>query len=136
MRALVTEDMEQQVSWLRGIFPVDDADATTFASVSKVLAFSEADYVIPFGGVAAAKHVVILASQEVSIKLNGIGAPAIPIRPTPPVDAEDVLSDVQLISRPGMLLLAATRVTSIHATNPSGSVTAAFTVFLIGEAAA
>lgn len=137
IRALISEDLEQikpifgLAKWAVDDF--DEATASTFSSHRKELAAAQADYVVPFGGVTSASIAVILAYQEIHVKLGGIGQVAIPIVPKAAVGPADVLSNLQRYDQPGLFLLRG-KLASIHVTNPSSTVAASFFVALVGEA--
>jgi hypothetical protein len=99
------------------------------------LAESAADYVVPFGSVAKASFVLILADQEITVKLDGIGQTAIPLRPILASAVTEPLSSVQESDQPGILLLRG-RLSTLHASNPSAAAKAKFFYLIVGEAAA
>lgn len=133
--ALVSEDVEQADKVLERVLPVDDADATasTFGAITKVLDPLEALYLVPMGGVTAASYVLVVADQEVEVRLNGSGSEPVPLRPKAAVAASELLSETQRAPRPGVMCLVGTDVTSIHLSNPTSDEARAF-VMVIGEA--
>jgi len=133
IRALISEDDEQLDALLKGKWAIDDASSSTFSSHRQTLVAAQADYAVPFGAVTDASIVLILAYQDIEVKLDGIGQASIPISALPAVVASDILSNLQRYDQPGLFLLTGS-LSSIHVTNPSSTETASFYVALVGEA--
>lgn len=112
---------------------LDDDAHDKFHSEHLTLLAGATDQVFAFGGVTSAAAVLILAWDTVSVKLNGIGAPAVQVRPIA-ADADGTpLSVYQKEDQPGIVLWYG-KVDSIHLTNPSGTDTATVFVALLGNA--
>jgi hypothetical protein len=136
--AVVSEDLDQLENLLEGAWVIDDSSESStgrFASHSRILATEEEDYLVPLGDVSAASYVVILAYQEVEVKLNGAGGPSTTLRPKlASEDPSAVLSEAQRHDRPGFLVVASGLVSSIHITNPSTTETARIFAAAVGNA--
>jgi hypothetical protein len=136
LRALISEDDAQLQKYLDECWSYDDNDpstASTYGGGRYVLAPSAADVVVAFGGVTAASQVLVIATQEVSLKINGIGNSAVRVRPVLKASTS-ALSTLQKLDQPGVVAWRG-MVTSLHLGNPSSSLPATVFVALVGEAA-
>lgn len=135
LAALISADVEQVQRLFAGSYRIDDsiADLKNFASHVKTLDPSAVDYAVPFGAVTSAAYLVFLAYAPVTVRLNGIGSPAMTVGPVPAASAASVLSSVQRFDQPGWIVWGSGAITSLHVSNPSSSVAASFAAFLVGE---
>jgi len=137
LQALVSQDSDQRHRLLDQFTSFDDTDpatSATFQSSRFGLPALASDVVYDFGGVAAASMVLIIAYQDITVKLDGIGSPAIPIRMTPAKVAGQVLSNLQKFDQPGVVLWRG-KVTSLHFGNLNAVDSAEVFVALVGDAA-
>ena len=137
VQTLVSQDSDQRHQLLDQFTSFDDSDPTTSATYQSSrlsLAALAADVVFDFGGVTAASMVFIIAYQDVTVKLNGIGSPAIPIRMIPATVNSQVLSNLQKFDQPGVVLWRG-KVTSLHFGNLNAIDPAEVFVALVGNAA-
>lgn len=136
LAALVSEDNEQLRRLMdhRVAFDDNDADKSkTFHAEVFTLAASAANVQVPFGGVTAASLMIIIAEDDVSVRLNANDAPLLPVRITPAPQTTKITSVLQKADQPGIVIWRG-RVDSIYLTNPSSSATARVYVALVGEA--
>lgn len=135
LAVLLTDDNDQINELLNRVWQQDytDAEILKEARHNLVLGLSESDYSVPFGKITAASVLVIIAKQEVRVKLNGTGNAAIRIIPTLASSISSPISNIQKADQPGMLFLAKTNLTSVHLTNPSAAATAECLVLLLGD---
>lgn len=132
----VTKDLDQRQSLVEQSITFDDSDVTTsseFTSQFIELAASATDVAFAFGGVSSASTVMIVADQEVTVKFNGTGNAAIPVRPVPAVPSGAILSQFQKFDQPGVVLWRG-KVASIHLGNPSSTTVAKVFVAITGNA--
>lgn len=136
LKLLVTEDDAQEQKVIDQLLTFDDSVLSSVAEFGyRTLAASASDQAFAFGGVTRASTVLIVAFQAVTVKLDGTGSPAIPVRPVPADTTGSPLSLFQELDQPGVMLWRG-RVSSIHLGNPSDSATARVFVAVIGDAAA
>lgn len=135
--ALLTDDVDQIQELLDQTVVFDDDDATrvsTYQAGKVVLANAQADYQVSFGGVGAASLLLIVAKDEVQVRLNDPAAPLIYVRPTLALpEGSVILSAYQKLDQPGVVLWRG-RIDSVYLTNPSATATATVYVALVGEA--
>jgi len=134
--ALISKDTDQRQKYVEELLSFDDDDATTSSTFNGgliTLAANATNIVVPFGGVTLASTVLIIAYQEISVKFNGTGSPAIPVRPVLAKANGAILSNLQRFDQPGLVLWRG-KVTSIHLGNPNTSLTAQVYVAVTGEA--
>lgn len=137
---LATRDADQRQKLLEQLLTIDDTDETTaktYQASDLTLLASASDQAVAFGGVTNAAAVLIVAFQEISVKLNAGGAPggqqSFRITPVPAVASGSIVSQFQEEDQPGVLFVRG-KVTSIHLGNPSSTATAEALIVLIGEA--
>lgn len=138
LTALVTKDLDQRQKYVDELLSFDDDDASTSSTFNGGLinlAALDADIAVAFGGVTSASMVLIIAYQEVTVKFNGAGSPAIPVRPTLAKVDGAILSNLQKFDQPGIVLWRG-KVDSIHLGNPNATEVAEVYVAVVGEAAA
>jgi hypothetical protein len=99
------------------------------------LAAAEADYAVPFGKVDVASALLIIADDEVTVKLNGADNDAITVRPLLEAEISSPISAYQKEDQPGMLFIRG-RIESVHLSNPSLTAVATVFVKLWGDAEA
>lgn len=137
VKLLVTEDADQRKTLLDMMQQFDDDDATTSAEAQAsymTLVAGASDIAFNFGGVTRAASVLIIAWDAVTVKFDGTGNAAIPVRPVEAKASGTVLSELQRFDQPGVVLWRG-RVASIHLGNPSGVDTAQVYVAITGDAA-
>jgi hypothetical protein len=137
IQALVSQDSDQRVQLLDQLLSFDDDDALTSAvyeSSSLSLAAAATDVVVNFGAVTAASFMLIVAYSNITVKMNGIGSPAIQVNKTPAKVNGQVLSNLQKFDRPGLVLWRG-KVTSLHLANPDIVNPASVFIALVGNAA-
>lgn len=133
----ITKDVDQRQKLLDQFFSFDDTDAALnaeFTSNLITLAAGATDVPFNFGGVSSASLVVIAAYSDISVKLNGLGAPAIPVRKIVAVAGGAVLSSLQKLDQPGLVLWRG-KVDTIHLTNPNVAAPADVFIAVVGNAA-
>lgn len=134
---LVSRDAGQEQRVLDVAEVVDDASASsaTYSFGTFTLTPGQSAFAVPFGGVASASVVMVLATDEIQLQVDSNAAPLVPVRPTPAVAQGALsLSQFQQADQPGIVLWRG-KVTSLFATNPSSTKAAQFQVALVGEAA-
>lgn len=135
--ALVSQDADQLRKLVDIDQSIDDTDAdtaSTFSSTHTSLAASAANVPVDFGGVTKASMFLILAYDDITVRLNDITAPPVRVLKTPAVDNATVLSNIQKYDQPGIMLVRG-RVDSAFLTNLSSTAAAKVYVALVGEAA-
>jgi len=137
---LVTKDPDQRLKLFDQLLALDDSDANTaktFQASDITLSANATDTAVAFGGVTNADTLLIIAYQEIAVKLNAGGSPgtqqSFRVKPLPLTGSADPLSSFQLADQPGVLFIRG-KVTSIHLSNPSSGSTAEAVIVLVGEA--
>ena len=137
IRALVTEDPDQQQKLVDELLAFDDSDpttASTYTAKQIVLAPSATGVSFAFDGVTNADTVLIIAQQEITCSLNDPSALTPPhITPVPAVIGGSILSNIQKSPQPGVVLWRG-KVTSITLGNPSSTTPATVFILVVGEA--
>ena len=98
------------------------------------LTAGQVDYAVPFGTIAAASLLIVIAEQDVNVKIGGTGNTAIPVKTNAADASANPLSTEAKYKQDGMMVLVRTNIASVHLTNPSGVATATALVILAGEA--
>lgn len=136
LQFLVSKDIDQLQKLVGPLaLTFDDNDAATAAKLSSgvvTLASGASNVVFPFGDVVTASQVLIVAYQEVTVKLDGIGSPAIPVRPVPAKVDGSIISAFQRLDQPGWVAWRG-KVSSIHLGNPGADAAEVF-VAVVGNA--
>jgi hypothetical protein len=133
---LITQDDDQRAVLVNMLSQLDDNDSVTAANQDGgyiTLAPSAADIAVNFGGVTSASMVFIKAEQEVTVKLDGTGQLAHPVRPIAADADGTVLSSLQKFSQPGIVFWRG-KINSIHLGNPSSTASAKVLVVVVGNA--
>jgi len=133
---LVTRDLDQRQKLVDQSITFDDSDATTaaeFTSQLVNLAALASDVAFDFGSVTNADTILIVSEQEITVKLNGTGSPALPVVPIPAIPGGGILSQFQKLDQPGVVFWRG-KVTSIHLGNPSTTGVANVYVAIVGNA--
>lgn len=133
--ALVSQDSDQLRKLLDIDTAIDDTNsitASTFNGTQMTLVAGATAVSAPFGGVTNASALLIVATDNVTVQLNG--GPAISVTKTPAVDTTTVLSTVQKFDQPGIVFWRGT-ITSVVLNNPNLTSPASVYVALVGEAA-
>lgn len=136
VQALVSLDVDQVQEVLNQEITFDDNDATRAAVTQSglvTLAGAEANTQFSFGGVTAASLLLVIAYQDVSLRLDDPAAPLIPVRTTPASPPTSVLSRFQREDQPGILLWRG-KVSSLYLTNPNATVAASAFIAIVGNA--
>ena len=136
VQTLISQDSDQRHKLLEQFTSFDDSDSTTsslYQSSRLVLPPSASDVVFDFGGVTAASMVFIIAYQDITVKLNGTGSPAVPVIMTPATVNSQVLSTLQKFDQPGVVLWRG-KITSLHFGNASTTDPAEVFVAIVGDA--
>ncbi len=136
LQALVSLDLDQVQEVLNQEVTFDDNDETTAAVIQSglvSLAASETSTPFNFGSVDTASLLIVIAYQDVSIQLDDVAAPSIPVRVTPASEATDVLSRFQRADQPGLVVWRG-KVSSLFLTNLSSSDAASVFVAVVGNA--
>ena len=136
VQILLTEDSDQLFKYIDQKRNLDDSLSTTITqrTGSITLAASETDTEFDFNDVTDAKYVYLVADAEVTVRINGVGAPALELKPLPAATAGTALGDYQKVDQPARLFMGPTSVQSLHFSNPDGSNSATVYVALVGEA--
>lgn len=137
LQVLVSKDDAQRQRLLDQTVSFDDDDpaiSAEYQSSLLSLAANASDEPVAFGGVASASMVMIVAYADITVKLNGTGSPAIPVRITPAKAGGTVLSNLQKYDQPGVLFWRG-KVDSIHLGNPSPTDAVDVLVAIVGNAA-
>lgn len=137
LSAKISRDLDgrQLLARLDELF--DDTDlerASTYQSGVMTLAAAASNVAADFGGVTAASLVIIVAEADITVKLNGTGQAALPVRVTPATDSAEIVSTYQKTTKPGLVLWRG-KIDSIHFGNPSSTESAGVMYILVGEAA-
>lgn len=135
IQMLVTRDSDQRQKLVDQLLSMDDTAATSaeFKSEYITLPVSSGDVAVGFDGVSSASTVLIVAYADITVKLNGVGSPAIPLRKVPATAGGVVLSNLQKFDQPGVMFWRG-KVDQIHIANPSSTLTADVFVALVGNA--
>ncbi len=97
------------------------------------LAANESDYPVALGKVTQISALIIIAEQEITFKLGGVGQLAHTLRPTV-ADALGI-STIQQANQPAIFILRGkVNGASVHLTNPSLTLTAKALVIVVGDA--
>jgi hypothetical protein len=137
LQALVSLDVDQVQKVLNQEITFDDNDADTAAVMQSglvSLAASETSTPFNFGSVTSASLLIVIAYQDVSLQLDDVAAPSIPVRVTPASDAESLLSRFQREDQPGLVVWRG-KVSSLFLTNLSTTDVATAFVAVVGNAA-
>jgi hypothetical protein len=132
----ISTDNAQSQKLFDQAFRIDDTDALTAAlslTATIVIPPNTIDQAVDFGTLTAASAVMLVASKDINVKINGIGAPAVPVRITPAAGV-DLISEAQRKDAPGLVFWRG-RITSIHVSNASLIDAAVVTIALVGNAA-
>lgn len=134
---LMSDDLDQINELLNRVWQQDYTDSEIVKETrdNVVLATSESDYAVPMGKVVTGSYILIVAKQEVRVKINGTGNSALRIIPTLASSISSPISNIQKADQPGFLLISKTAITSIHLTNPSSTATAEALVLILGDKA-
>ena len=112
-------------------YSLSDADTTQLTQTAKItVPASTVDQVLSLGALTTTTLCMLIVHGNCSVKLNGIGAPSIPLLITPANQSSTALPE-ERVDQPGFLVLRG-EVTSIHITNPSTSTPLEVYVTLIG----
>lgn len=137
---LVSKDADQRLKLFEQLIALDDSGTTsakTFQASDLTLAASASDVAVAFGGVTNANTLLILAYQEIAVKLNAGGSPgpqqSFRVVPLAATGSANPLSTFQINAQPGVLFIRG-KVTSVHLSNPSSGATAEALIILVGEA--
>lgn len=137
LQALGTEDADQIQKFLEQKLNLDDTLITTQSSGRRTLATSATDVAFDFGGVTNAKYLVILAYDNIQFRLNSVADTLIDLTPLPATVGSPI-SNIQKADAPARFFMgpiaAATPITALFLTNPSGLETASYYAAVIGEA--
>lgn len=136
LQALVTLDVDQVQEALNQEVTFDDDDATRAAVIQSglvTLAALETSTPFNFGSVTSASLVIIIAYQDVSVQLNDIAAPSVPVRTTPAFGSTGILSRFQRADQPGLVVWRG-KVDSLFLTNLNTTTAAQVFVAVVGNA--
>jgi hypothetical protein len=136
IQALVSQDSDQRVKLLDQMLSLDDTSdiSSVYESSSLVLAAAAVDVPVNFGAVTDASFVLIVAYSNITVKMNGIGSPAMEVNITPATANSQPLSNLQKFDRPGLVMWRG-KVTSLHLANPNAIDPANVFIALVGNAA-
>ncbi len=116
---------------------LDDTLVTTQQGGRQTLAISATNVQFTFGGVTNAKYLLVLAYDNVQLRLNSVGDTLIDLTPLPATEGSPI-STAQKADAPARFFLgpitAANPVTALFLTNPSGLATASYYAAVVGEA--
>lgn len=135
LEALATFDVDQVQKAFDHAITFDDTDSTTAAVESSRLvnlAANEGPVAFDFGSVTAASLLLVVAYQEVSLQIDDVTAPLVPVRPIPAFPPAGILSRYQRVAQPGLVLWRG-KVSSLFLTNPNATAASAF-VAVVGNA--
>lgn len=135
LQFLLTEDLAQHQVLTDLLLSLDNTTFTLAETGTHVLAPAAANVAISFGGVTRAGMVLVVAWSDITVKLEGTGSPAIPVRTLPADDTGSPASVFQKEDQPGFFFWYG-KVTSLHLGNPSATESATVFVALLGDAAA
>jgi len=116
------------------LLTIDDTDLTTY-DVENPILIAAGTKTITFDSVTAAKYVLIIAKDEVQVRLNDAAAPLLTVKPYAAAATGAALSTIQREDRAGVLWLCGVNITEIYLVNPSASATAEVFVAFAGEQA-
>ena len=136
LQTLVSLDLDQVQEVLNQEVTFDDNDETTAAVVQSglvSLAALETSTPFNFGSVTSASLLIVVAYQDISLQLDDVAAPSIPVRVTPASEATDVLSRFQRADQPGLVVWRG-KVSSLFLTNLSATDVATAFVAVVGNA--
>lgn len=138
LSVLLTRDKAQRQKLFDITQVIDELDeitgnATEMVSRHFILAPSASDEEATMDKITSASTVLIIAEQDITVKFNGVGSPAVPVRAIPADTIGNTTSLYQKAIQPGLVFWRG-KVDSIHLGNPSTTDTATVTVVMIGDA--
>jgi hypothetical protein len=136
---LYTRDTEQRQKLIDDAFVLDEVNDDTGTAGEVVtrlftLAAGASDEQVTLDKLTRVSTLLIIAEQEITVKLDGVGSPAVPVRPIPANTSGNIVSEYVRQSQPGVVFWRG-RISSLYLSNPSGTTTATVTVVMVGDAA-